>query len=93
MLLNEYLSTQLKNITRYGQIMSDSEHYPNKKAIEKSIKMTSATLKPLYNIINKTLLNLDTINFNQIRLNVIQATEEITTIKDHLDNSDNVPKS
>ena len=93
MLLNEYIVTQLKGITRYGQIMSDSEHYPNKKTIEKSIKVTSTALKPLYNIVNRTLLNIDSINFNQIRLNVIQATEEITTIKDHLDNSDNSPKS
>ena len=52
--------------------MGDGDNYLNgKTTIEKSIKVTSVTLKPLYDIINKTLQNLDSINFNEIRLNVI----------------------
>ena len=39
--------------------------------------VTGAALRPLYSTINKSLKNLDNIALNDVRNNIIKASEEI----------------
>lgn len=47
----------------------------------KSSMVTGAALRPLYSVINKTLKNLELTSINQVRSNIIKASEEIEKFK------------
>jgi hypothetical protein len=47
----------------------------------KSSMVTGAALRPLYNVINRSMKNLDSVSINQIRNNIIKASEEIEKFK------------
>jgi len=47
----------------------------------KSSMVTGVALRPLYSVINKTLKNLDLTSINQVRSNIIKASEEIEKFK------------
>jgi len=48
----------------------------------KNQRITAATLKPLYTIINRTIKCIDTTSYTQVRNTVISATEEIVRLRD-----------
>lgn len=49
----------------------------------KSSVVTGAALRPLYSVINKALKNIDNITINQVRNNIIKASEEIEKFKQY----------
>ena len=51
-------------------------HMRNMGMLKNSI-VTGAALRPLYSTINKSLKNLDNIALNDVRNNIIKASEEI----------------
>ena len=49
----------------------------------KSSMVTGAALRPLYSVINKTLKSIEMISINQVRSNIIKASEEIEKFKQY----------
>ena len=47
----------------------------------KSSMVTGSALRPLYVVINRTLKNLESSTLNQVRNNIIKASEEIEKFK------------
>jgi len=51
------------------------------QGLVKSSVVTGAALRPLYSVINRTLKGLDVLQINQVRNNIIKASEEIEKFK------------
>ena len=49
----------------------------------KSSVVTGAALRPLYSVINRALKNMETCSINQVRNNIIKASEEIEKFKQY----------
>ena len=47
----------------------------------KSSMVTGAALRPLYQVINRTLKNVESYSISQVRNNIIKASEEIEKFK------------
>jgi len=47
----------------------------------KSSMVTGAALRPLYSTINRALKSIDSVTLNQVRNNIIKASEEIEKFK------------
>ena len=56
----------------------------------KDSRITGAILKPLYEIVNLTIKNIDSVTYEELRNNMIVVTDEITKIKEQF-NDPNPP--